>query len=107
MKRYIEASPKARLVFFLLALLLTVLVAILQRVDEWFPMKGISLEQFPDRALLYLLIDVSSNIPTFTLDWDKGDATEWYLLNLFWVTIFLYMRITGSGLNTVRIVHLN
>ena len=64
MKRYIEASPKARLVFFLLALLLTVLVAILQRVDEWFPMKGISLEQFPDRALLNLLIDVS-NVRTF------------------------------------------
>jgi hypothetical protein len=63
MKRYIEASYKARLVFFLLVLLwagLVLLQKLLQKhFDEWFPLTGTPVEQLiqsSDRQLLAVIV---------------------------------------------------
>ena len=58
MKRYIEGSYKARLVFFFLVLLWASLVLFLQRFDEWFPLNGTPVEQLiqgSDRHLLAVI----------------------------------------------------
>ncbi len=59
MKRYIEGSYKARLVFFLAFLLWAGLVLFLQRFDTWFPISGTLQEQLvqsSDRALLAAIV---------------------------------------------------
>jgi len=54
MKRYIEGSYKARLVFFFLVLLWAGLVLFLQRFNEWFPLTGTPVEQWIQSSDRYL-----------------------------------------------------
>lgn len=60
-KRYVEASPKARLVFLVLILFWLSLALFLDRFGAWFPLDGTPTERLlkvSDRALIALIVSV-------------------------------------------------
>src|SRR4029079_2888567 len=61
MKRYVEASPKARLVFLVFILFWLSLALLLDRFDAWFPLAGTPAERLhkiSDRTLVALILSV-------------------------------------------------